>query len=87
MRAIVAAVQLPSVSDVELDASLIELRQLAKTLGFEVVDGFTQKRTGFDEAAYFGLGKREELRLLREEHAVDVMLITHGWRTGWDRPA
>ena len=62
MRAIVAAVQLPSVSDVEFEASLTELRQLAKTLGFEVVGRFTQKRAGFDSAAYFGTGKREELR-------------------------
>ena len=30
-RATVAAVQRPSVSDVEFDASLTELRQLAKT--------------------------------------------------------
>jgi GTPase len=77
MRAIVAAVQLSSVSDVEFDASLTELRQLAKTLGFEVVATFTQKRAGFDSAAYFGTGKREELRLLREEHAAGVILIDH----------
>src|SRR6188768_4155068 len=77
MRAIVAAVQLPSASDAEFDASLTELRQLAKTLGFEVVATFTQKRAGFDSAAYFGTGKREELRLLREEHAADVILLDH----------
>jgi len=76
-RAIVAAVQLPSVSDVEFDASLTELRQLAKTLGFEVVGRFTQKRAGFDKAAYFGTGKREELALLREQESVDVILIDH----------
>src|SRR5579859_1007341 len=76
-RAIVAAVQLSRVSDVEFDASLAELRQLAKTLGFEVVGTFTQKRAGFDKAAYFGTGKREELRLLREEHAADAILIDH----------
>src|SRR5438067_9900932 len=76
-RAIVAAVQLSSASDAEFEASLIELRQLAKTLGFEVVGTFTQKRAGFDAAAYFGTGKREELRLLREEHAADVILIDH----------
>src|SRR3989440_1105268 len=76
-RAIVAAVQLSSVGDVEFDASLIELRQLAKTLGFEVVGKFTQKRVGFDSAAYFGTGKREELRLMREQHAADVILIDH----------
>jgi len=77
MRAIVAAVQLPSASDLEFEASLTELRQLAKTLGFEVVATFTQKRAGFDSKAYFGTGKREELRLLREEHAAGAILIDH----------
>ena len=61
-RAVVAAVQLPYVSDAELESSLQELRQLAKTLGFEVVGTFTQKRARFDPAAYFGLGKRQEIR-------------------------
>jgi GTPase len=76
-RAIVAAVQRPSVSDLEFEASLEELRQLAKTLGFEVVGRFTQKRAGFEKAAYFGTGKREELRALREQEGVDVILIDH----------
>jgi GTPase len=76
-RAIVAAVQLSSVSDVEFDASLTELRQLAKTLGFEVVGRFTQKRERFDTAAYFGTGKREELRLMREQEAADIVLVDH----------
>src|SRR4051795_234262 len=76
-RAIVAAVQRPSVSDLEFEASLEELRQLAKTLGFEVVGKFTQKRTGFDSAAYFGTGKREELRALCEQDGVDLILIDH----------
>jgi GTP-binding protein HflX len=73
----VAAVQLPSVSDPEFEASLTELRQLAKTLGFDVVGKFTQKRAGFDKAAYFGTGKREELSALREQEGVDVILIDH----------
>jgi GTP-binding protein HflX len=77
IRAIVAAVQRPSVSDPEFEASLEELRQLAKTLGFEVVGRFTQKRAGFDSAAYFGTGKREELRALREQDGVNVILIDH----------
>src|SRR4051794_29976742 len=76
-RAIVAAVQRPSVPDLEFEASLEELRQLAKTLGFEVVGRFTQKRTGFDSAAYFGTGKREELRALCEQDGVNVVLIDH----------
>jgi len=74
-RAIVAAVQLSGVSDLEFDASLIELRQLAKTLGFEVVGRFTQKRARFDSAAYFGLGKRAELRGM--QGSADVILVDH----------
>ncbi|MGH8670390.1 MAG: GTPase HflX [Burkholderiales bacterium] len=76
-RAVVAAVQLPAVSDVEFNASLTELRQLAKTLGFEVVGKFTQKRASFDAAAYFGTGKREELRLMREQEGASIVLIDH----------
>src|SRR5262245_37009286 len=72
MRAVVAAVQLPDVSDLEFEASVIELRQLAKTLGFEVVHTFTQKRRRFDAGAYLGSGKREEMRrFVRNEPALD----------------
>ncbi len=60
--AVVAAVQLPNVSDVEFEASLAELRDLAKTLGYEITATFTQKRTSFDTTAYLGSGKREEIR-------------------------
>jgi GTP-binding protein HflX len=74
-RAVVAAVQLPGASDVEFEASLTELRQLAKTLGFEVAGTFTQKRAKFDQTAYFGTGKREELRSLAED--ADVILVDH----------
>jgi len=62
INAIVAAVQLPSVSDIEFEASLAELRDLAKTLGFAIVATFTQKRSSFDATAYLGAGKREEIR-------------------------
>lgn len=58
-----AAVQLPSVNDVEFEASLTELRELAKTLGFEVVHTFMQKRSSFDTTAYLGVGKRDEIRI------------------------
>ncbi len=70
--AVVAAVQLPGVSDVEFDASLVELRDLAKTLGFKVTRTFTQKRSAFDSAAYLGVGKREEIRcFVNEPEAAD----------------
>ena len=60
--AIVAAVHLPSVSDEEFTASLTELRELAKTLGFKVTRTFVQKRAGFDSTAYLGGGKRTEIQ-------------------------
>ena len=60
--AVVAAVQLPSVSDNEFEASLTELRELAKTLGYKVVRTFVQKRSSFDTTAYLGVGKRQEIR-------------------------
>ncbi len=60
--AIVAAVQLPNVNDIEFEASLTELRELAKTLGYQVIHTFVQKRSSFDTTAYLGTGKREEIR-------------------------
>lgn len=60
-RAVMAAVQLPSVTDLEFEASVTELLELAKTLGFVVVHTFTQKRTSFDATAYLGAGKRQEI--------------------------
>ena len=87
--AVVAAVQLPNVSDAEFEASLAELRELAKTLGFKVVHSFVQKRTGFDTTAYLGAGKRQEIsvfvsnRLPADESAdadgdfIDAILVDH----------
>lgn len=49
-------------SDVEFEASLTELRELAKTLGCTVTRSFTQKRSGFDATAYLGVGKRQKIR-------------------------
>ena len=77
MKALVAAVQLPSTTDAEFQASLAELRQLAKTLGFEVVGTFTQKRAAFDSAGYFGTGKRDELKAMRENEKAEVVLVDH----------
>ena len=60
--AVAAAVQLPNVSDIEFESSLAELRELAKTLSYTVINTFVQKRASFDTTAYLGVGKREEIR-------------------------
>ena len=62
LDAVVAAVQLPDVSDADFESSLAELRELAKTLGYRVVQTFVQKRANFDTTAYLGAGKRDEVR-------------------------
>ena len=79
--AVVAAVQLPSVSDVEFAASLTELRELAKTLGFTVTRTFTQKRSGFDATAYLGVGKRQEMQHfvnIQTDDETGAEFSTHG---------
>ena len=60
-QAVVAAVQLPHITDLEFEASLTELRELAKTLGLKVINTFTQRRIQFDTTAYLGEGKRQEI--------------------------
>ncbi len=76
-RAIVAAVQLPDVSDQELGESLTELKRLARTLGLDVVGTVTQRRDAFDAGAYIGTGKREELKALIENGTAEVILVDH----------
>lgn len=71
-RALIVAVQLDTVSDVEFESSLDELGDLAKTLGLEVVGQFTQKRSSFDSTAYVGVGKREEIRQFLEGQQADL---------------
>jgi GTP-binding protein HflX len=78
--AIVAAVQLPSVTDLEFEASLTELRELAKTLGYVVVNTFVQKRMGFDMRAYLGTGKRQEIHEYvsnESELEIEALLVDH----------
>jgi GTPase len=87
-RAIVAAVQLPDASDEALQGSLSELRQLAKTLGFEIVGSFTQQRAKFDSAAYLGTGKRQEIRrFVRNESEPEAGIASgHGDAPAKDEP-
>jgi len=83
LPAIVAAVQLPNVTDLEFEASLNELRELAKTLGYHIVHTFMQNRTSFDMTAYLGEGKREELRSFVQQVAdtggdeIVALLVDH----------
>ena len=78
--AVAASVQLPHVSDIEFEASLAELRELAKTLGFTVIRPFIQKRAGFDTTGYLGVGKRQEIEHYVNHEAeceIAAILVDH----------
>ncbi len=80
MNALVASVQLPNVSDLEFEASLTELRELAKTLGYKVVETFVQKRASFDTTGYLGVGKRQEIAEFASHISdleIDALLVDH----------
>jgi GTP-binding protein HflX len=82
-RAVVAAVQLPHITDREFEASLTELRELAKTLGLKVIRTFTQRRVQFDTTAYLGEGKRQEIHQYVSGESdpdvgrIDFVLVDH----------
>jgi GTPase len=59
--AVLVAVQLPGVSDVDHAADLAELRRLVHTLGFEVVASVSQRRSSLAAGAVLGEGKLKEL--------------------------
>lgn len=91
--AVIASVQLPDVTDIEFEASLTELSELAKTLGYTVIRTFVQKRASFNMTAYLGTGKRQEIRdFVNNEfeyddiqeinpdsntHEIDAILVDH----------
>jgi GTP-binding protein HflX len=59
--AVLVAVQLPHVSDVDHASDIAELGRLVRTLGFDVVATVTQRREGLAAAAVLGEGKLKEL--------------------------
>ena len=60
-RAVVVAVQLPDVTDAELESSLEELERLATTLGLDVIGRVTQRRNKLVSGVVLGEGKLKEL--------------------------
>src|ERR1700690_1737049 len=60
-KAVLVAVHLPGVSDVDHTADLAELGRLVRTLGFDVVATVTQRRDALAAAAVLGEGKLKQL--------------------------
>jgi GTP-binding protein HflX len=60
-KAVLVAVQLPGVDDVQHEADLAELGRLVHTLGLDVVGRVTQRRPSLRSGTVLGLGKLREL--------------------------
>ncbi len=73
-RAILAAVDFERY---DIDDSLDELEELARTAGAEVVARLTQKRPELDKATAIGEGKVEELREACETLQADLVIFDH----------
>ena len=59
----------------DVDSSLLELAELAKTAGAEVIGEITQKREAPDSATYIGKGKLEELSEFCEMNEPDLIIV------------
>lgn len=61
IKVLLVAIQLPKVSDEEVQSSLAELHRLVTTLGYHVVGQTTQRRSSDRSANVVGEGKLQEL--------------------------
>jgi GTP-binding protein HflX len=60
-KALLIGIQLPRMTEDELQGSLAELKRLVNTLGYEVAGSLTQKRSGTSSALVVGEGKLREI--------------------------
>jgi GTP-binding protein HflX len=76
-KAILVGIQLPKISDQELQSSLQELSRLVHTLGYEVVGQLTQKRSSDRGGTIIGEGKLKELAKWTGGRGVVKSLAVH----------
>jgi GTPase len=74
-RAFLVGVQLPGMSTIDSERSLIELALLTDTAGSEPVDSELVRRRTLDPATYIGSGKAEELATLTNALDIDVVIF------------
>jgi GTP-binding protein HflX len=67
-------VLLPGTTAESVGDQMMELADLTRTAGAEVVGTDIQRRSGVDPAHFIGMGKVEELREMRQEGAFDVVI-------------
>jgi GTPase len=72
-RAYLIGVLLPGATEEVVHEQMIELTDLARTAGADVVGSDVQRRSQIDARHFIGMGKVEELRAMRLEGGFDVI--------------
>jgi GTPase len=73
-RAFLVGVLLPGTSDDKVREQMLELADLTRTAGADVVGTDVQKRSGIEPAHFIGMGRVEGLRELIAEGAFDIVV-------------
>ncbi len=77
LKALLVGVQLPGVTDQELESSMQELARLVTTLGYQVIGSISQRRATSKSAAVFGDGKLKELAKWTGGTGVVASMVVH----------
>ena len=75
LTAVVVRLKTSETTHEEVDYSVSEIIQLAKTLGVTIKNKFIQSRKFIDSAYYIGQGKLEEIRLYMTENNIDILIF------------
>ena len=75
-KAIVVGIEVYSIkSDISLEDSLTELKELSHAAGIETVHTMSQKKNRIEVGTYLGTGKIEEIRALAARFGADILLV------------
>ena len=75
LTAVVVSLKTSETTHEEVDYSVSEIIQLAKTLGVTIKNKFIQSRKFIDSAYYIGQGKLEQIRLYMIENNIDILIF------------
>jgi len=67
-------VLLPGTTEQKVREQMLELADLARTAGYDVVGSDVQRRSEIEPAHFIGMGKVEELRDLKNEGSFDIVV-------------
>ena len=75
LTAVVVSLKTGETTHEEIDYSVSEIIQLAKTLGVTIKNKFIQSRKFIDSAYYIGQGKLEQIHLYMIENNIDILIF------------